>query len=276
LQGYAYNLDDLDSRHLVQVEQRLTAIYQLARKHRVKVDELLALRARFEMELNTLEHSEARLERLQTSLKEALDDYQIRASQLSERRAVAARELDNRISTALAGLGMPGGRFAISLKSLDKITPYGSETVEFNVSANLGQQLQPLSKIASGGEISRISLAIHITAAHATRIPTLIFDEADTGIGGNVAEMIGMQLRKLGENRQVLCITHLPQIATHAHYQLKVEKQISGKDIYIQIKKLTLEERVTEIARMLGGLELTASCLAHAREMLYKAEDPET
>ena len=255
------------------MEQRLTAVYQLARKHRVTVDELPALRARFEMELNTLENSEARLESLQKSLKEALDAYQIRASKLRERRAVAARELDDRISIALAGLGMPGGRFAIFLQSLDKITPYGSETVEFNVSANLGQQLQPLSKIASGGEISRISLAIQVTAAHATRIPTLIFDEVDTGIGGNVAEMIGLQLRKLGENRQVLCVTHLPQVATQAHHQFKVEKQTDGNDIYIQIKKLTSEERVTEIARMLGGLEMTASSLAHAREMLDKASD---
>jgi DNA repair protein RecN (Recombination protein N) len=270
LRGYVQALD-LDPTHLAQIEQRLTAAHQLARKHRLDAAELPALQARFEAELDTLEHSETRLDELQQAVKAARAAYQQGADQLSERRTAAARELGERVSQALIGLGMPGGRFAITLERLEKPTPGGLETVEFQVSANPGQPLRPLAKVASGGELSRISLAIQVITARAARIPTLIFDEVDSGIGGGVAEVVGRQLRTLGGNRQVLCVTHLPQVAAQAHQQLKVEKQTDGESTYTQVASLETEERVTEIARMLGGLELTANTLAHAREMVEKA-----
>jgi len=270
LRGYVQDLD-LDPEHLARVEQRLAAAHQLARKHRLAAEELPALRTRLEAELDTLEHSETRLEELQQAVQNALTAYRAGADQLSERRAAAARELGERVSKALAELGMPGGRFAIVLERLDKPTPGGLETVEFQVSANPGQPLRPLAKVASGGELSRISLAIQVITAHAARIPTLIFDEVDTGIGGGVAEVVGRQLRTLGSNRQVLCVTHLPQVAAQAHQQLKVEKQTDGESTHTQVLPLNTDERVTEIARMLGGLELTANTLAHAREMLENA-----
>lgn len=270
LRGYVQALD-LDPEHLNQVEQRLTAAHQLARKHRATAEELPGLRARFETELETLEHSETRLDSLQQALGEAREDYRGRANQLSERRAAAAQALSQRISEALRDLGMPGGRFAIGLERLEKPAAGGLENVEFQVSANPGQPLRPLAKVASGGELSRISLAIQVITAHAARIPTLIFDEVDSGIGGGVAEVVGRQLRTLGQNRQVLCVTHLPQVAAQAHQQFKVEKQSDGDTTHTQVLPLSDEERVNEIARMLGGLELTANTLAHAREIVEKA-----
>lgn len=270
LRSYVEGLD-LDPVHLTRVEQRLTAAHQLARKHRVTAEELPALQTRFADELETLEHSETRLDSLQQAVKTALNEYQQQAAQLSARRSAAAQTLDERISQAMSGLGMPGGRFATLLERLDKPTPGGLESVKFQVSANPGQPLRPLAKVASGGELSRISLAIQVIAAHTTRIPTLIFDEVDTGIGGGVAEVVGLQLRTLGQNRQVLCVTHLPQVAAQAHQQLKVEKQTDGTSTHIQVASLNADQRVTEIARMLGGLELTANTLAHAREMVEKA-----
>jgi DNA repair protein RecN (Recombination protein N) len=270
LRGYVQDLD-LDPEHLTRVEQRLAAAHQLARKHRVTAEELPPLRARFEAERDRLEHSETRLEELQQAVRDARATYQSGADRLSEQRMAAARELSERVSATLAGLGMPGGRFGIVLERLDKPTPAGLETVEFQVSANPGQPLRPLAKVASGGELSRISLAIQVIAARATRIPTLIFDEVDSGIGGGVAEVVGRQLRTLGGSRQVLCVTHLPQVAAQAHQQIKVEKQTDGETTHTQVLPLDGNERVTEIARMLGGLELTENTLVHAREMVEKA-----
>ncbi|MCB1776938.1 MAG: DNA repair protein RecN [Candidatus Competibacteraceae bacterium] len=270
LRSYVQALD-LDPGHLAQIDQRLHAAHQLARKHRVDAGELPALRARFETELDGLEHSETRLDALQQAVKAARATYQESADQLSTQRAAAAQELGKRVSQALAGLGMPGGRFSIALERLEKPTVSGLETVEFLVSANPGQPVRPLSKVVSGGELSRISLAIQVITARAARIPTLIFDEVDTGIGGGVAEVVGRQLRTLGDNRQVLCVTHLPQVAAQAHQQLKVEKQTDGENTHTQVLPLETGERITEIARMLGGLELTANTLAHAQEMVEKA-----
>ena len=267
LRGYVSDLD-LDPEHLARIEQRLAAALQLARKHRTAPEELPALRARFETELDRLEHSETRLDELQQAVKAARAVYQEQADRLSERRTAAARELGERVSVALAELGMPGGRFHIALERQDQPAPGGLETVEFQVSANPGQPLRPLAKVASGGELSRISLAIQVITARAARIPTLIFDEVDSGIGGGVAEVVGRQLRALGGNRQVLCVTHLPQVAAQAHQHFKVDKQTDGASTHTQVLPLDASARVTEIARMLGGLELTASTLAHAREMV--------
>ncbi|MDS4031260.1 MAG: DNA repair protein RecN [Candidatus Contendobacter sp.] len=273
LRGYVQALD-LDPEHLAQIEQRLAAAHQLARKHRVAAEELSALRARFEAEQDTLEHSETRLDELQRAVKTARAAYQADADRLSERRAAAARDLGERVSMALAGLGMAGGRFAIMLERLEQPTPAGLESVEFQVSANPGQPMRPLAKVASGGELSRISLAIQVIAAHAARIPTLIFDEVDVGIGGGVAEIVGRQLRALGGGRQVLCVTHLPQVAAQAHRQFKAEKQTDGATTHTQVVALEADERVREIARMLGGLAVTENTLAHAQEMVDQAASP--
>ncbi len=270
LRRYARTLD-LDPNHLARIEQRLTAAHQLARKHRVAADALPALRARFEVEWNTLEHSETQVAALQQAVKTARAAYQACADRLSARRAAAARDLGERVSAALAGLGMAGGCFTVVLERLEQPTAAGLETVEFQVSANPGQPVRPLAKVASGGELSRISLAIQVIAAHATHIPTLIFDEVDVGIGGGVAEIVGRQLRALGDGRQVLCVTHLPQVAAQAHQQFKAEKHTDGGATHTRVVALEPEERVTEIARMLGGLELTENTLAHAREMVDKA-----
>lgn len=270
LRNYVQALD-LDPAHLARVEQRLTAAHQLARKHRMTPEDLPALQTRFAAELDTLEHSETRIDHLQHAVTDALATYQRQAEQLSAGRATAARALGEQITQALASLGMPGGRFAIMLEPLAKPTAGGLENVEFQVSANPGQPLRPLARVASGGELSRISLAIQVIAAHAAHISTLIFDEVDSGIGGGVAEVVGAQLRTLGQGRQVLCVTHLPQVAAQAHQQLKVEKQTDDTSTHTQVVALTGAERITEIARMLGGLELTANTVAHAREMLEKA-----
>lgn len=273
LRSYVQDLD-LDPEHLARIDQRLAAAHQLARKHRLSAEELPALQTRLAAELDRLEHSESRLETLQQAVQEAQTAYQDRAKPLSMRRTAAALDLGERVSAALAGLGMPGGRFAIVLEPLDQPTAAGLEAVEFQVSANPGQPLRPLAKVASGGELSRISLAIQVITAHAARIPTLIFDEVDTGIGGGIAEGVGLQLRTLGQQRQVLCVTHLPQVAAQAHQQFKVEKRTDGASTHTQVVPLDAAERVQEIARMLGGLELTATTLAHAREMIAGATTP--
>lgn len=270
LRDYVQSLD-LDPAHLVQVEQRLTAAHHLARKHKLDVTELPALRTRLAAELHALEHSETRLDSLQQELQAARSAYHQVAEQLSVQRAVAAQEFGERITAALASLGMPHGQFAVLLETLDKPTVGGMESVEFQVSANPGQPLRPLAKVASGGELSRISLAIQVLAAHTTGVPTLVFDEVDSGIGGAVAEVVGRELRTLGQQRQVLCVTHLPQVAAQAHQQFKVEKHSFAHSTHTEVTCLEPDARVVEIARMLGGVELTAQSLAHAREMLGQA-----
>jgi DNA repair protein RecN (Recombination protein N) len=259
---------DLDPARLEWVEQRLAAIHSLARKHRQPPAELPAWLERLQRELEELDNSELHQEQLEQQAEQALQAYSRNAELLSKRRAEAAVVLAEKVSAAMQGLGMPGGRFAIQLERQTKPSSQGLEMVEFLVSANPGQPLRPLNKVASGGELSRISLAIQVIAAHSARIPTLIFDEVDTGIGGGTAEVVGRQLRTLGKTRQVLCVTHLPQVAAQAHQHFQVSKQTDGQSTRAIVTRLDPEERVQEIARMLGGVELTAKTQAHAREMI--------
>ena len=270
LRSYLDSLE-LDPDRLAQVEQRLTAAHQLARKHRLEPAELPALLQRLTQELETLEHSETRLEQLQQAVQTARSAYQDLADAVSAKRVTAAQAMSERVSATLAGLGMPGGRFVVALERLEQPSAAGLETVEFQVSANPGQPIRPLAKVASGGELARISLAIQVITARAAHIPSLIFDEVDSGIGGGVAEVVGRQLRALGTSRQVLCVTHLPQVAAQAHWQFKAEKHRDATDTQTQVVPLPTAERITEIARMLGGLEVTASTLAHAQEMVANA-----
>lgn len=263
---------DLEPERLHFVEQRLADFDKLARKHRVTGNELPALLARLRTELDELDHSELRAEELERALAAAEQAYRQAAAELSARRAAAASTLAGRVSEIIKGLGMPNGRVELTLETLPRPTPSGLDAVEFLVSANPGQPLRPLAKVASGGELSRISLAIQVIAARSTRIPTLIFDEVDTGIGGGVAEVVGRQLKALGQNRQVLCVTHLPQVAAQAHQHLQIVKLTDGQTTRTTVTLLDEPARVAEIARMLGGLAMTEQTLAHAREMIGHAQ----
>jgi len=271
LRHYGHGID-LDPQRLAWVEQRLADIDALARKHRLPPAELTALLGRLQAELNELDNSEFRQEELARQVEQALQAYRQSAGKLSARRAAAAAELGSRVSVAMGGLGMPGGHFEVALAGQQKPSARGMETVEFLVSANPGQPLAPLGKVASGGELSRISLAIQVIAAHGADIPTLVFDEVDTGIGGGVAEVVGRQLRALGESRQVLCVTHLPQVAAQAHHHLQVSKRSDGQATRAQVTVLDENARVEEIARMLGGVELTDKTRLHAQEMIERAQ----
>jgi DNA repair protein RecN (Recombination protein N) len=269
LRHYSAGLDN-DPRALEILEQRLADLQNLARKHQLPMAELPHKLSELRTKLDNLENYEERAARLEQALSVALDAYRTSAHKLSETRAATALVLSQRISANMRQLGMPKGVFEIQVKpqAEAKPSPTGTDSIEFLVSANPGQPLRPLHKVASGGELSRISLAIQVIAAEGSGIPTLVFDEVDVGVGGGVAEIIGRQLHALGQQRQVLCITHLPQVAACGQQHLQVSKSSHANTTHTQIKRLEPEQRVEELARMLGGLEITASTLAHAREML--------
>lgn len=273
LRNYANDVD-LDPERLMQVENRMNALHDAARKHRVGVEELPGLHARLKDELLTLENCDVQSASLQQEIKSAALRYEELARQLSAGRKLAATALAKRVSRHIQELGMPGGRFDIALepRAAEDYSPHGMEQVEFLVSANPGQPLQPLTKVASGGELSRISLAIQVVTARNVRVPTLIFDEVDVGIGGGIAEMVGKQLRALGASHQVLCVTHLPQVAALAHHHLQVSKQTRKGQTFTAIASLSETARCEEIARMLGGVEITRQTRAHAREMIERAQ----
>lgn len=272
LRHYRESLE-LDPERLQWIEQRLDTIHQLARKHRVPPGELPALLTRLSDELAAIAHSDARLGQLQNELDRIALAYREQARALGESRSRAAGDLAERVTTAMQPLGLPNARFEIALQTLDdeRFSPTGMERVEFLVSTNPGQPVKPLHKVASGGELSRISLAIQVITAHSSHIPTLIFDEVDTGIGGGVAETVGRQLRALGESHQVLCVTHLPQVAALGHHHLYVSKQTQQNSTTTGIRRLDDNARNEEIARMLGGVEITEQTRAHAREMIGRA-----
>lgn len=275
LRAYLAGLE-LDPHRLIQVEERLNSLHDFARKHRVQPEELPALHARLREELATLQNSGAQLENLAVEARRQQDHYRQLAQRLSTGRAEAAQTLSTAVTNRLPELGMPGGCFSIVLNARadDDFAPTGMEQVEFQVSANPGQPPRPLAKVASGGELSRISLAIQVVTSRCLRVPTLVFDEVDVGIGGGVAEIVGKQLRALGGSHQVLCITHLPQVAALAHQHLQVRKRSTGDGTTTTIARLGDAERYEEIARMLGGVEITKQTRAHAREMVARARDP--
>ncbi|MDY6980739.1 MAG: DNA repair protein RecN [Pseudomonadota bacterium] len=264
---------ELDPGRLSWVEQRLSEIHALARKHHVAVEELPDVLPQLQQQLESLEHADVQLGQLQQSLEEAENEYRQLAQQLSEGRQQAAARLAEQVTQSMQTLGMEGGRFDVQLAPREEgFSPNGLERVEFIVSANPGQPLRPLSRVASGGELSRISLAIQVITAQDTRIPTLIFDEVDVGIGGRVAEIVGLQLRELAAHRQVLCVTHLPQVAALGQHHFQVSKRAASDVTISEIVELKPEQRVDEIARMLGGIEITDQTLSHAREMIDRAQ----
>ncbi len=261
---------DADPQRQQQLEDRLDSIYSLARKHRVQPGDLGELQQRLLDELESLNADDEAVERLSDELAAYARHYQEKASELSQLRQAAASTLAGAVEIEMQRLGMPGGRFSIQLspQNSDSLQPNGLELVEFQVSANPGQPLKGLAKVASGGELSRISLAIQVITAQTSRVPTLVFDEVDVGIGGPTAEVVGQLLRRLGERGQVLTVTHLPQVAAQGHQHLFVHKQRGSEETRTAVATLDAEQRIEEVARMLGGLDLTDESLAHARKML--------
>ena len=277
LQNYGDNID-LDPSQLAKIEQRIQHILDLARKHRVEPDTLHNLHKKLQNELDDIDHIDERLDELIIEQKELEEKYLKASERLSSSRIKAASKLNKNISLAMQTLGMSGGKFEITIKpSNSKRSAYGLDQIEFTVTANAGQACKPIARVASGGELARISLAIQMIIANNSKIPTLIFDEVDSGVGGGIAEIVGQQLRLLGqitkdEANQVICITHLPQVASQAHHHLRVEKQTLNKQTSSQVITLNEDQRRQEIARMLSGLEVTEQSLAHANEMIERAQ----
>lgn len=265
---------DADPARLQMLEERLDALYTLARKHRVHPSELGGLQQRLMEELEGLNANDESIGRLGDELAAYARHYHEKAAELSGLRQQAATQLAAAVELEIQRLGMPGGRFSIELRanSSDDLLPQGLEQVELLVSANPGQPLKALSKVASGGELSRISLAIQVITAQTSRIPTLVFDEVDVGIGGPTAEIVGQLLRRLGERGQVLTVTHLPQVAAQGHHHLFVHKVRNSEATHTAVASLGKRERVEEVARMLGGIDLTKESLAHARKMVVTSK----
>ena len=272
LQRYGDTLN-MDPARRDWVEERLDAIQSIARKHRLDAAEIPVLHARLARELDELTHAEERGQQLQEAVGSARENFQILAEALSAKRGNAAAKFSTAISEAMAGLGMPGGIFDVRLKRMndDDARPWGVDDIEFLISANPGQAPQALSRVASGGELSRMSLAIQVIASDGSSIPTMVFDEVDSGVGGGVAEMVGRRLQELGARRQVLCVTHLPHVASLADAHFRISKVTDGKATRTGIRELGDEERVEEVARMLGGVEITQKTIDHAAEMLAGA-----
>ena len=273
LRDYLGQLES-DPQRFRDVDQRMSVIHDLARKHRVEPDQLNQVHQQLSTELDNLDHADENLEHLEQQLNRLTDTYRELAARLSSSRQKTASKLNKEISSAMQTLGMSGGKFEINVNNDPEghFSASGLDNVEFTVSANPGQPCKPLAKVASGGELARISLAIQMITAQQGRIPTLIFDEVDSGVGGGIAEIVGRHLRALGESRQVFCVTHLPQVASQAHHHMQVRKHIDNKQTMTQINALDDKQRVEEISRMLGGVEITQQTRAHAEEMLGRSQ----
>jgi DNA repair protein RecN (Recombination protein N) len=267
-----HTLDSLeyDPHRLQELDERLAEIHRLARKHQVAPPDLPAKCEELKSELASLLHGTERADELAASVAQTEHDYAERAARLSEQRQQTAARLGQRISELIRELGMPHGLFEIEVQPQPEVAPnaHGRDRIEFRVAANPGLPPRPITKVASGGELSRLSLAIQVSAIDYKNAPSLIFDEVDSGIGGRVAEIVGQKLRFLATHRQVFCVTHLPQVAAQGQHHLLVEKSTRGQVTQTSVRGLCADERKAEIARMLGGIRITAQTLAHAEEML--------
>ena len=258
-----------DPMLLQEIEQRLGQALQLARKHNVKPEDLVEWHQKLKAELTALLDFSESEERLILEEKAAFEKMQHTAKHLHESRCQAADKLAQQVTHSIKGLAMENAEFFIEVNSdLTKVTANGADNIVFTLRSNLGQQAQPLAKVASGGELSRISLAIQVLTSDQSAIPTLIFDEVDVGISGKTASVVGKLLRQLGDKCQVLCVTHLPQVACHGHHQFNVEKFTVDDKTETKMTALSQEERVPALARLLGGSEITELALANAQEML--------
>ncbi len=272
LSRYAQDLD-LDPERFAEADAHLTALHDLSRRHHLPATDLHAHAGKLRGELQSLEDAGDALARLAAERKQCFAEYGTAAGMLTKQRTTAARKLGEAVTAIMQELGMTGGAFAVDVQPQfsGEPDPQGRERCEFTVSANPGMPLRPLRKVASGGELSRIGLAIEVAALGADSLGTMVFDEVDAGIGGAVAETVGAKLRALGARCQVLCVTHLPQVAAQGHAHLAVSKAVEGKATRTHISALDAKDRNEEIARMLGGVEIDREARAHARRMLEKA-----
>lgn len=263
---------EINPQRLSEIDARMAGYLRLSRKHHLEPDRLADLLQTMAAELAELDAGDAALENLEQAVADARAEYETAATALGQARRTAARRLDTAVTAAMQELGMAGGRFHIDLQTRpDDTGPHGRDRIEFMVTANPGAPAQPLSRVASGGELSRIGLALQVLASAEQTVGTLIFDEVDSGISGAVAEVVGRKLRDLGRRYQVLCVTHLPQVAAQAHRQLQVTKHRAPDHTRTEIAALDADARVEAIARLLGGAAITERSLAHAREMLESA-----
>jgi DNA repair protein RecN (Recombination protein N) len=269
LRRYADRVE-LDPRRLAEVERRLEAMHATARKFRVSPEALPELGERLAARLAELQAA-SDIDALREREAAARAHYARLAGELSAARRQAASKLARQVTAGMKELAMAGGRFEVALRPIEGGSAQGDESVEFLVSTNSGVEPRPLARVASGGELSRISLAIQVITAKAAAVPTLVFDEVDAGIGGAVAEVVGRKLRRLGAERQILCVTHLPQVAAQAEHQWSVSKLAVDGATRSRVAVLEDDERVEELARMLGGMKITETSREHAREMLRSA-----
>jgi len=269
----ALDAQDNDPEKLSGLDRQLSKIHDLARKLKIEPQQLLEKYNELVDRLNLLENSDARLATLQGEIKQVKVTYEKAAITLHEQRVKTAAGLNRNITTTLKTLGLPDGEIDIQVNYSPQENPLknGFDNIEFWISTNPGMPASPIHKVASGGELSRISLAIQVVTTQSNSAPTLVFDEVDAGIGGGVAETVGIRLRELALNRQVLCVTHLPQVASQGHHHLFVSKNKNSEQTKTQIDSLTNEQRVKEIGRMLGGVEMSEKTFAHAQEMLENA-----
>ncbi|WP_264770534.1 DNA repair protein RecN [Coxiella burnetii] len=260
---------DLSAENLTLLETRLSLIYDLARKHHISPDDLIDMKKSLQKRIEKLENIEEQIQSLKQRQVEIQTNYEKTASELSASRKKAAKTLEKKITEKMQLLGMSNGQFMVRFEKAEtEISPQGKEKVTFYVNTNPGQEFLPLQKIVSGGELSRISLALQVITAQKENTSALIFDEVDTGIGGKTAGIVGQLLRELGEKAQVLCITHLPQVAALGHHHLYVKKIIGKNSVSTAIEQLTQKERVEELARMLSGTKITQQTIAHAESLL--------
>ncbi|MCB5227115.1 DNA repair protein RecN [Alishewanella sp. 16-MA] len=269
LRRYADKVE-LDPERLQEIDERMGTWLNLARKHQVNVENLAELHQQLSQQLAELTGHDKRLNELAQAINQAADVYQVAATKLTEARQLGATELSALITQNMHELSMANARFAIDLQNLplEHASAMGLDQISFTVSTNPGQPLQALAKVASGGELSRISLAIQVILADKITTPTLIFDEVDVGISGPVAAGVGRLLRQLGRSTQIICVTHLPQVASQGHQQLFVEKYTDGQATETRMRQLSDDERIQEIARLLAGENISANALANARELL--------
>lgn len=262
----------MNPERLSQVEARMSALHQTARKFHVDVNQLPTHLNDLCSQMNTLHAAKDSEAQLQETLMALEAQYQCKALALRESRKKAAHLLAQDITTTIQQLGMPKGKIHIELTPLDKIHPHGLDKIEYQVCTNPGMPMDALNKVASGGELSRISLAIQMITAQRASTPTLLFDEVDVGIGGATAALVGQLLRTLGERLQVFCVTHQPQVAAYAHHHFMVEKHTQNEQTFSKVTSLNHAEKIDEIARMLGGLVITEQTRSHAQELLAHSE----
>jgi DNA repair protein RecN (Recombination protein N) len=261
---------ELDPQRLELIEEQISTIHNLSRKHQTTPEEIPELSLTLKKELDNLTHSSERINELKKSVTQLESSYYQLAQEISKRRKSTATITQKKISGIINELGMPQGEFVIEVTQQKDSPPRlnGLDKIEFLVSANPGLPPRPLAKVASGGELSRISLAIQVSSSHEKMAPTMIFDEVDAGIGGGIAEIVGQKMRDLSNNRQVICVTHLPQMASQAHHHLFVAKKNNADMTESTVSPLNKQQRIEEVARMLGGVKMTEHTLNHAEEML--------